>query len=223
MTAWKIIDTGPGQSAWNMAVDEALLESSAEIAAPILRFYGWLQPAATFGYFQHYAEIAAWTPLRPLIRRTTGGGLVPHDSDWTYSLIIPPSDPWYELRAVQSYQRLHHWLAAALQSAGIPAILAAKAQKEIPGQCFAGAEQHDVLVNGQKVAGAAQRRARYGLLIQGSVQRLDKFLDRHRWQRFMIQALGAHSDIWELPPSVKQRADELTSIKFSQPAHNQRR
>src|SRR4051812_24857979 len=114
MSAWKILDTGKGEAAWNMALDQALLDASAEINAPILRFYGWQEPAATFGYFQHHAEIATWTPLRPLIRRPTGGGLVPHDADWTYSVIIPPTDRWYELRAVESYRRLHEWLASSL-------------------------------------------------------------------------------------------------------------
>ena len=89
--SWFYLDTGKGESAWNMALDEALLHSVAAIGQPFLRFYGWNEPAATFGYFQKYADIAAWSPLRPLIRRPTGGGLVPHDADWTYSVIIPPS------------------------------------------------------------------------------------------------------------------------------------
>ena len=220
---WKILDTGKGESAWNMAVDEALLESIAQINSPVVRFYGWSEPAATFGYFQHYADIAAWTNLRPLIRRPTGGGLVPHDNDWTYSVIIPPSDPWYELRATQSYQRLHEWVASALQKAGINAALAAAANKEIPGQCFAGAEQHDVLVNGRKIAGAAQRRAREGLLIQGSIQQLESAPNRTKWQSAMIELLSAPTENWPLPPALQSRAADLAQTKFSQATHNQRR
>lgn len=220
---WKILDTGKGESAWNMALDEALLEFIAQINSPILRFYGWTEPAATFGYFQPYAEIAAWTELRPLIRRPTGGGLVPHDNDWTYSIIIPPTDPWYKLRATESYQRLHEWIAAALQKSGINAALAASANKEIPGQCFAGAEQHDILLNGRKIAGAAQRRAREGLLIQGSIQNIPEESDRPQWQRAMTETLAAPFENWTLPTKILSRANDLATAKFSQPSHNQRR
>ena len=95
---WLLLDAGLGEAAFNMALDEALLESSARIGAPVMRFYGWKQAAATFGYFQHFAEVEQATLLRPLIRRPTGGGLVPHDSDWTYSLTFPPHLDWHRAR-----------------------------------------------------------------------------------------------------------------------------
>jgi lipoyl(octanoyl) transferase len=220
--SWFYLDTGKGESAWNMALDEALLHAVANIGRPILRFYGWNEPAATFGYFQKYADIAAWTSLRPLIRRPTGGGLVPHDADWTYSVIIPPSHPLYELRAAESYLHLHRWVAGALCAANIPAELAPSASKEIPGQCFAGAEQHDILLNSRKIAGAAQRRAREGLLIQGSVQSLPATADRTLWQRQML----ANPVIWselELHAEVRRNADDLAKAKYSQASHNERR
>lgn len=220
--SWFFLDTGKGEPAWNMAVDEALLLAVAKIGKPVLRFYGWTEPAATFGYFQHHADIAAWTPLRPLIRRPTGGGLVPHDADWTYSVIIPPSHPWYELRAVESYLQLHRWVTAALRAANISAELALSARKEIPGQCFAGAEQYDVLVGGRKVAGAAQRRAREGLLIQGSIQALPKEADGALWQEKML----ANPVIWErfaISDEVRLCAEELTKSRYRQRAYNERR
>jgi lipoate-protein ligase A len=219
---WRFLDTGKGESAWNMALDEALLHEVATIRMPILRFYGWTEPAATFGYFQPYAQIAAWTALRPLIRRPTAGGLVPHDADWTYSVIIPPPHPWYELRAPESYLHLHRWVASALRAANVPAELAPVASKEIPGQCFAGAEQHDILLNHRKIAGAAQRRAREGLLIQGSVQSLPPGADRGLWQKQML----ANPVIWEelaISESIRSRASELAQNKYSQAAHNERR
>ena len=220
--SWLYVDTGKGESAWNMALDEVLLNSISAIGRPVLRFYGWTDTAATFGYFQKYADIAAWTPLRPLIRRPTGGGLVPHDADWTYSVIIPPSHPWYELRAAESYLHLHRWVAAALRAACIPADLAPTASKEIPGQCFAGAEQHDILLNGRKIAGAAQRRAREGLLIQGSIQSLPSGAERAQWQ----EKMRANPAIWTelaLNKGMRSRADELVATKYSQESYNQRR
>lgn len=225
--SWRHLDTGPGESAWNMALDEALLDAVVSLNFPILRFYSWRESAATFGYFQRYNEIAAWTPLRPLIRRPTGGGLVPHDIDWTYSVIVPPSDPWHELRATESYLRLHQWLAAALRAAGIPAELAPVAQKEIPGQCFAGAEQHDILLNGRKIAGAAQRRARHGLLIQGSVQKFPAGANRALWQSAMLDTASsqfqARWENWILPADILAAAEKLAAEKFSQSFYNQKR
>lgn len=220
--SWRILNSGPGAPAFNMALDEALLEAVAALAFPILRFYAWTEPAATFGYFQHYSEITAWTPLRPLVRRPTGGGLVPHDTDWTYSVVIPPSHPWHKLRATESYLHLHEWITKALRAANIPAEIAAAKQNEFPGQCFVGAEQFDVLLEGRKIAGAAQRRNREGLLIQGSIQRLPKNADQQLWQTHMLAQLPAHED-WPLPPEISARALHLAETKFSQPSHNQRR
>ena len=102
-----------------MALDEALLEAAPRLGQPVLRFYSWTEAAASFGYFQKYAEIERLTLLRPLVRRPTGGGLVPHDADWTYSLAFPPGDDWYLLRATDSYQRVHEWIQAAFALLGI--------------------------------------------------------------------------------------------------------
>src|SRR5436305_10194353 len=95
---WYLLRTGARPAAENMAVDEVLLESAASFTRPVLRFYGWSEAAASFGYSQRYDEIARLTCLRPLVRRPTGGGLVPHDADWTYSLVFPPSAAWYSLK-----------------------------------------------------------------------------------------------------------------------------
>jgi lipoate-protein ligase A len=217
---WLWLDTGPGAPAWNMAFDEALLEFARTFQAPILRLYSWTEPAATFGYFQHYADIAAWTDLRPLIRRPTGGGLVPHDADWTYSVIFPPHDPWYQLRATESYKEIHALLARAFQSIGVQAELAATAQKEAPGQCFIGAEQHDLLLQGRKIAGAAQRRTRDGLLIQGSIQPKNIFIAREQFHRAL---LAPDWQNWSPAETFLAHVTHLVSTKYSQLGYNQKR
>lgn len=221
MSPWRIIENQPAEAAYNMAFDEALLESVAALDTPILRFYSWTQPAATFGYFQHYKEIAAWTPLRPLIRRPTGGGLVPHDADWTYSIVIPPNHDWYELRAADSYRRLHELIAAALNDIGAPVELAAAARKEIPGQCFAGPEQYDLLHHGKKIAGAAQRRNKHGLLIQGSIQKMTAQYSRAAWEKSLAARVGpaASSSLHK----VREIAQQLAAAKYSQTSYNERR
>ena len=73
---WYLLESGVGSYAFNMALDEALLEAMPRLGKPVLRFYSWSERAASFGYFQKYAEIERLTLLRPLVRRPTGGGLV---------------------------------------------------------------------------------------------------------------------------------------------------
>src|SRR6185437_14046375 len=96
------LNSGLGDTAFNMAVDEALLEAMPRWHVPVLRFYGWIERAASFGYFQHFTDIERTTLLRPLVRRPTGGGLVPHDADWTYSVAFPTDHEWYCTSAVDS-------------------------------------------------------------------------------------------------------------------------
>jgi len=167
---WLLIESGSGNADFNMAMDEALLESMPRLQKPVLRFYGWTGGAASFGYFQKFSEIERTTLLRPLVRRPTGGGLVPHDADWTYSVTFPTNHEWYSTSAIESYRRVHEWIQAAFAELEIAAELASCCRKSAPGQCFVGYEKFDVLWQGKKIAGAAQRRNKLGLLIQGSVQ-----------------------------------------------------
>ena len=107
-----------------MALDEALLEAMPRLGQPVLRFYSWTEPATTFGYFQKHRDVERATLLRPLIRRPTGGGIVPHDADWTYSLVFPASHEWHSLKATESYRRVHEWIQAAFARVNVPTELA---------------------------------------------------------------------------------------------------
>jgi lipoate-protein ligase A len=226
-TSWFLLQSGPDTAARNMALDAALLEAGRDLPGPVLRFYAWTEPAASFGYFQKFAEIEKMTLLRPLVRRPTGGGLVPHDADWTYSLTLPPNSDWYELAATESYRQVHEWIRAAFAEIGVNSELADASRKALPGQCFAGHEKFDVLWQGRKIAGAAQRRTRSGLLIQGSVQPPPIQLSRADWERAMLAsapgtAPGAWTD-FALSPSLSRRRDELAAGTYSQRSHNSRR
>ncbi len=207
-----------GESAWNMAMDEALLGEALKRGGPILRFYGWRDGGASFGYFQRHAEVASTTPLRPLIRRPTGGGIVPHERDWTYSLVFPATDPWHGLRAAESYRRVHEWVRHSFASMGVGTELAPSARKTVFGQCFEGWEQHDVVWNGRKVAGAAQRRKREGLLIQGSIQPPPLQLERGRWERSFLEAGTALEGlVWREPGNLDpllEAAGRLAEEKY---------
>jgi lipoate-protein ligase A len=221
--SWLLIDSGSCDPAFNMALDEALLESASHIAQPVLRFYGWTLPAASFGYFQKYAEVEQVTRLRPLIRRPTGGGVVPHDADWTYCLVIPAGHEWHRLKASASYQRMHQWIRAAFEQLGVPTALAPDSRKPAPGQCFAGHEIYDVLWQERKIAGAAQRRTRSGLLIQGSVQPPPLRLNRQAWQQAVCATCPVTWEDWRPGEALLQRCGELVRIKYSNASYQRRR
>ena len=222
-----LLNSGKCDAAFNMALDEALLEAMPRLQKPVLRFYGWTEPAATFGYFQKFSEVASTTPLRPLIRRPTGGGIVPHAADWTYSAVFPPGHEWHSLKAEESYRRIHDWLRLAFAELKVATELAPCRQKSLPGQCFAGHEKFDLLWRGKKIAGAAQRRNKLGLLIQGSVQPPPISLARADWETAMAEVARKHFQVeWEifLPDAELQlRAEKLRAEKFSGACYNQRR
>ncbi|HUB87396.1 MAG TPA: hypothetical protein VMB22_05855 [Verrucomicrobiae bacterium] len=221
-----IFNSGKCGAAFNMALDEALLENAARLAKPVLRFYGWAEPAATFGYFQKFSEVERATLLRPLIRRPTGGGIVPHDADWTYCFTVPPNHEWHLLKAEASYRRIHEWIQAAFAKLKIKTELAPD-QKKSAGQCFVGHEKFDLLWRGRKIAGAAQRRNKLGLLIQGSVQPPPVPVARADWENAMREAARAKWKIEMndfLPDEMLQRrVEELSRQKYSQDGYNQRR
>ena len=212
---WLLLNSGPCAPAFNMAMDDALLEAMPRLPQPVLRFYGWTARAATFGYFQKFAEVERTTLLRPLIRRPTGGGIVPHDADWTYSLAFPAGHAWHGLRAEESYRRAHEWICAAFTQLNVKTELAPCCQKSAPGQCFVGHEKADLLWQGRKIAGAAQRRTLGGLLIQGSVQPPLVELRRVDWEQAMVTvASGTWNDF--LPDAALcERVEMLVAQKYS--------
>ncbi|HKQ37115.1 MAG TPA: lipoate--protein ligase family protein [Verrucomicrobiae bacterium] len=205
-----------------MAVDEGLLEAVARWKRPVLRFYRWSEPAATFGYFQKYKEVEPMTALRPLVRRSTGGGLVPHDADWTYSLVFPPSADWYGLKAIDSYRGVHAWIKEAFARLGLASELAPQRSVEQLGQCFVGAEQFDLVWNERKIAGAAQRRTKEGLLIQGSIQP-PVGIHRADWENAFLDSAGVQWQPLAIDETFEARVRDLAGKKYSRPEYNQRR
>jgi lipoate-protein ligase A len=122
---------------------------------------------------------------------------------------------------------MHEWIRWAFARMGIESELAPCCRKEVSGQCFVGAEKFDVLWKGRKIAGAAQRRNRCGLLIQGSVQPPPLPLRREDWERAMVEAASAEWGVrWSpLEPSAAFRAAirQLSESKYARDEFNQRR
>ena len=220
-------------AAENMAVDFLLLQRYPGPPAPRFRHYGWRGPAFTFGFSQKIAfvreALAADLPC-DLCRRPTGGGIVDHRNDWTYSLVLPRGLPLYDEPAPRSYRVIHECLTAALVALGQPAVVKMQCGPEsscgselardkspeprasslpqiglgLPsealakeGVCFQRAELYDVVhpLTGVKIAGAAQKRNKHGLLFQGSIEKgsvgpLDWADFQARFSATLARALG---------------------------------
>lgn len=175
--ALEILPVRTGGAAENMAVDFLLLQRFPKPGVPRFRHYGWRGPAFTFGYAQKITAVRALLPTDTtldLCRRATGGGLVDHRDDWTYALVIPRGHPLEDVRATQSYREVHEALAAALRVQGVAGVVKTTVpEAEGVGVCFQRAEIYDVVNEhtGEKIAGAAQKRNKHGLLFQGSIWR----------------------------------------------------
>ncbi len=195
-------------AAMNMAIDEALLQCSS---SPALRFYKWRRPSVSFGYFGTFAAVAEEHGDRELVRRWTGGGTVLHGDDLTYSITLSAAvaAQFRSSRAV--YTAVHEAIRRALTSpAG--ATLATAAAPKISDACFANAVQADVIVDGRKIAGAAQRRSWTGLLHQGSIQ-YDALPADFR-ERFARQLCGAlqWKTFW---PDLLARAQQIAEHRYA--------
>lgn len=173
-----LLPTRTGTAAENMALDFLLLQRYPQAQAARFRHYEWRTPAFTFGLSQPLEFVRAQLPAGEhfdLCRRPTGGGVVDHREDWTYALIIPRGHPLEAERATQSYRTVHACLAEALRALGSPVVLKERRDEEAagaaPGVCFQRPEIFDVLNErtGAKIAGAAQKRNKNGLLLQGSI------------------------------------------------------
>src|SRR5215510_420244 len=94
-------------AAMNMAIDEALLESAT---VPSIRFYRWQSPALSFGYFGKFADVGIYAGQRDLVRRWTGGGIVLHQDDVTYSIVIPARHQAFAESSIVIYESIHRGL-----------------------------------------------------------------------------------------------------------------
>ncbi|SRR6266487_680494 len=223
------LEVTPRSAPMNMAIDEALLEYAK---SPSIRFYRWDCPAISFGYFGRFADVASYARERDLVRRWTGGGTVFHGDDLTYSIVIPASDPIFAESSMSIYAAVHEAVRDALAANGQRAELATVAalyerrdqidsaaadrrysilRTSDNGACFANPVHADVLVNDRKVAGAAQRRTRTGLLHQGSIQHVD--LGNDLAERF-ANKLSDKCDEEILDRRVIERARELAAQKY---------
>lgn len=197
----------------NMAVDQAWLELGG---MAVLRVYTWDEPTVTLGYAQSLPKLQDALPGWPVVRRWTGGGVVLHQGDYTYSVIVPPTDPWSETTALESYRRIHGSLAEALSNHGHPGCRLAMPEDVIEAPfCFVAPAVHDVIRGPVKVAGAGQRRGKLGLLHQGSVQQV--ILTAEFWTQWASRLAKEVLTMTTAPDAVLVRAAELEQKRYSLP------
>ncbi len=180
-----IVDT-PRSAAFNMAADQFLLEQCFDTGTVYVRFYLWAEPTITLGYMQKPDEVLDLRKVREdqisWIKRPTGGRAVLHDKDLTYSCIFPNNFPGMGSTVQQSYQIITDCLLYGLVSLGVPCqahdsyedYLNLKREVKLP--CFLAPNRDEIMVNGKKLVGSAQRRSTKGVLQHGSIP----FSDRYR-------------------------------------------
>ena len=144
-----------------MALDEVLLSF---VCRPTLRVYRWKAPCVTFGYFQPHLLVEELHPDLPSVRRWTGGGIVVHGDDLTFSLMIPAGNPVSEMAPARFYRELHGALAPIFGGR-----LAGDGEISEGPSCFASPSRDDLMVGVHKVLGGAIRRSGGALLYQGSL------------------------------------------------------
>ncbi|MEM9352195.1 MAG: lipoate--protein ligase [Planctomycetota bacterium] len=181
---YRLIQDPPGDGAWNMAVDQALLHAAADGGPVTLRLYRWERPTLSLGYFQAHAERDAHAASRgaDLVRRQSGGGAILHDHELTYSLVIPPGRP-LATQTQALYDTVHESLIAILTA--LPPLAADSASLQRfeaadgalptnePFLCFERRSAGDILLScgsgSHKIVGSAQRRWRGAVLQHGSI------------------------------------------------------
>lgn len=218
--AWWLWLDGTRSPAMNMAIDEQLLKETHQSARPILRIYQWDCPAVSIGFVQAYA--AAPRQGYTIVRRPTGGGVVFHDCDLTYTVVIPAGHRIYTLDRVESYREIHNAVQTAFASLGLNTMLTST---EIPKhvdrafmQCFATPTRYDVVADGKKFAGSAQRRTREGILHQGSIDLKASGGDRKLLTQNLIKAfcseLKTEFSDFEVSPIFIDTAKALSVKKY---------
>jgi len=174
---WRLLLDPPATGAWNMAVDEGLLDGvAAGDTPPTLRFYEWAPPCLSLGYFQAFevVDVAGCRSLGvDVVRRPTGGRAILHDRELTYSVALPLSLLGLDGGVLPSYHRLSLALERGLKRLGAPVVLAAEtaapAAPDHGPACFDRPSAHEILLDGRKLVGSAQVRRATAILQHGSI------------------------------------------------------
>jgi lipoate-protein ligase A len=176
MDTWRLLMDSPAHGAWNMAVDEALLEAVVRgESPPTLRLYAWTPACLSLGLAQPHADVdvlrlqaRGWD----VVRRATGGRAILHVDELTYSVTASPGEPRVQGSVLESYQRLAGALVAAVRALGLPVEIEQHGPShgaEKGPVCFEVPSAYEIVVGGKKLIGSAQARKRHGVLQHGTL------------------------------------------------------
>ncbi|MBD3246070.1 MAG: lipoate--protein ligase family protein [Candidatus Omnitrophica bacterium] len=180
---WRLILSGRSDAARNMAVDEALLENYRRTGHPVFRVYGWSPPAFSLGVAQNAEQSLYLKRCRQagvmVVRRMTGGGVLFHGPDISYSIVCAAADIGGMTSVRESFRRLCAFLIFWYRTMGLEARFAdahpgfrARNYSDYgnrPDFCLASCERDDLLLGTRKIGGNAQKRSRSLLFQHGSV------------------------------------------------------
>ena len=241
----RLILDQPAAGTWNMAVDEALLRTAGPSASIALRVYRWEQPTLSLGYFQQYAQRQQHLASQdcPVVRRTTGGGAIIHDREFTYSLTAPVRDR-FDPQVRHWYDLMHSAWVASLARHGAEARLCCSSDASREGRflCFERRVAGDLLLHDTKVGGSAQRRHGTAALQHGSLllersaaapelagiaQLAGLDIITTSWLDDWISEVGRRLDVaWEtgsLSDQEQEMAAKIADDKFGDPKWTLRR
>lgn len=156
---WRLLQTKNINAYSNMAIDRAVMVANKEHnLPPTVRFYSWDPPAISIGYFQSLREEVDLEQCKRFgvdyVRRITGGGAVFHESELTYSIVIPENHSQIPKNIIESYSRICGALIKGLQHLGIESSYA---------------PINDIIVDGKKISGNAQTRKIGTVLQHGTI------------------------------------------------------
>lgn len=177
MNNWRLLYTPPSSGAWNMAVDESILEHihRGEVL-PTLRLYSWNPPCLSLGHAQSFTDVDVerlkangWD----VVRRVTGGRAILHTDELTYSITGNADDPVLTGGVLESYNRLAQALLFAIRELGLPVEMKEHADQpaalNLNPVCFEVPSTYEITVEGKKLIGSAQARKKEGVLQHGSL------------------------------------------------------
>ncbi|MCX7702783.1 MAG: lipoate--protein ligase family protein [Planctomycetota bacterium] len=167
---WRFIETPPLDGAFNMALDESLMSL---VVLPVLRCYRWFPPALSLGYFQETVSVDMESYRAQgytIVRRPTGGGAICHKDELTFAVVTPVSHQ-IARSTVTAYQTIHGIIIAALEKVGVKAFVRGDSAEDPPERflCFERTISCDIVCEGRKLVGSAQRRTKRGFLQHGSI------------------------------------------------------
>lgn len=176
MSTWRLLITPPARGAWNMALDQSILEHIGRgESKPTLRLYAWEPACLSLGYAQPFSDVDVnrlkqhgWE----VVRRVTGGRAILHTDEITYSVIAPSSEPRVAGSVLESYNRLAQALLLAVKSLEIPVEMKegkANDSATLNPVCFEVPSTYEITVDGKKLIGSAQARKKDGVLQHGSL------------------------------------------------------